>query len=800
LASGLLENSADMPSISMGFVGKKTECRKPSVSALVKSQDDDDSDSYAPDSSVEEFPCEQSRAPLGWTVSFARISACKLRPLRQKNRANSNLLLTCASGLDESNCENLDGSCLETTAGETTASDHSDGVDDATDVASSLHCDDKASTSEDNASKVSPTAIKRQLIVRDIIVTLREETLEAQQAAKEAEKRHQESQKNLIFLEESQVAQQKLIERQRSLSQRKRRNQASHNQGIRAKAEKVLLEANSIKEQAENEAAEIRAFAVADAQQREDVELQQSSENAANLKAEIEVQLQAKLAQAEMSAHEIKQQASVEAALKSEALVELAKCRAQEEADAIKAGALKHALALRAKVEEQVHIKLEAAKQAQTIAEAAAAAAAATVAKLACDTKEVEKQARLQTLTAIKEVKKTEQQRSKKIQQQLTQQRNHATHLNSLKDKAEMALREANAIRAKAENDVSEIRTQAVIEAQATAAAERQALLDAHEEVAELRNEAASIKANIDAQAQSALSEAVVCAEEVKRQASAEAAAQAEAMIEAAKSRAEQEALSIKAAALEHALALRAKVEEQVQATLDAAKQSKCEADAAAAAAAKLAAAEKDQAEKRARAQAASALKRAKEVDLQRAKKHQRQAMQERRIQELKQRALDEARSQAIEESRKIKEEALQDVTLMKTHARAEAQKLKSKTKAAVRARVQERTQKVTSLQAEALILKAQAEEEVKAIRTQITVEQDALAQQLAELAQKCVPGTSDSMACDTEKRRRDADEEDANETDADEADVDEASEDWEFLPDRSIAHCQDVAGVLVLA
>jgi len=106
------------------------------------------------------------------------------------------------------------------------------------------------------------------------------------------------------------------------------------------------------------------------------------------------------------------------------------------------------------------------------------------------------------------------------------------------------------------------------------------------------------------------------------------------------------------------------------------------------------------------------------------------------------------------------------------------------------------------SLQAEALILKAQAEEEVKAIRTQITVERDALAQQLAELAQKCVPGTSDSMACDTEniKRRRDADEADANETDADEADGDEASEDWEFLPDRSIARCQDVAGVLVLA
>lgn len=159
--------------------------------------------------------------------------------------------------------------------------------------------------------------------------------------------------------------------------------------------------------------------------------------------------------------------------------------------------------------------------------------------------------------------------------------------------------------------------------------------------------------------------------------------------------------------------------------------------------------------------------------------------MQERRIQELKQRALDEARSQASEESRKIKEQAVQDAALLKAHAQAEAQKLKSKTKAAVRAKVQEHTQKMTaSVQAEALILKAQAEEEVEAIRTQITVERDALAQQRAELAQKCVPGTLDTIACDIENRCRDADE---------------AFEGWEVLPDTSIEQCHDVPGDLVL-
>jgi len=786
LANGLLENSADMPSISMGFIGKKKECRKPSIAAFVNSQAHD-FDLDAPAASVDDVLCEQSSAPLGWTVSFARISSRKLRPLRRKNKLNSNLAMKGAPD------EDLDGSCLETTAGETTASDHSDSNDDTIDAGPPPQCHDNPLDSEEGACKVCSTAVKRQLIVRDIIVTLREETLEAQQAAREAEKKRQEAQKRLILLEETQLAHQKQVEKQRSLSQRKKRNQASHNQSVRAKAEKVLLEANSMKEQAENEAAQIRALAVADVQarteslQHEDVKLQQSWETVANLRAEIELQAQAILAQAETRAHEIKQQASVEAALKSEDLVECAKSRAQEEADAIKASALKHALALRAKVEEQVQNKLEAAKQAQANAEEAAAAAAATVEKLALDSQEAERQARLQTIAAIKEVKKTEQQRSKKHQHQMAQQRKHATHLHSLKEKAELALKEANAIRETVENEVSEIRTRTFIEAQATAADERQALLDAHIEVEELRNEAVSMKATLDAQARSALSELAVSAEEVKRQASAEAAAQAEAVIEAAKSRAEQEALSIKAAALEHALALRAKVEEQVKATLDAAKQSKCEADAAAAAAAKLAVDEKERAEKHACAQAASALKRAKEVDMQRAKKYQRQAIQERRIQELKQRALDEARYQASEESRQIKEQAVQDAALLKAHARAEAQKLKSKTKAAVRAKVQDNTAKITAFAtAEALRLKSQAEEEAEAIRTQIAKERDALAQERAELAQKNVPARLDSVSC--VRKEIDA----CN-------NADEISEDWELLHDTSVEQCHDVPMDLVL-
>merc|ERR1711957_691285 len=178
---------------------------------------------------------------------------------------------------------------------------------------------------------------------------------------------------------------------------------------------------------------------------------------------------------------------------------------------------------------------------------------------------------------------------------------------------AEMTLQEATAIRSKAENDVAEFRARAVVEAHAAAADEKQALLNAQAEVVELRNEAVSMKADVDAQAQSTLSEAATSAEEMKRRASAEAVIQAEAMIQAAKSRAEQEALSIKATALEHALALRTKVEEQVQARLGAAQHSQSLAGAAAAkAAANLVADENNRAEKIARDQAASFLKRAK--------------------------------------------------------------------------------------------------------------------------------------------------------------------------------------------
>ena len=73
-------------------------------------------------------------------------------------------------------------------------------------------------------------------------------------------------------------------------------------------------------------------------------------------------------------------------------------------------------------------------------------AAAATAEKLAND-KEGEKQSRLQIAAAMKEAKVTEQQRAKK-QQQLRKQ---ATHLENIREKAEKALQEANAIRAKSD-------------------------------------------------------------------------------------------------------------------------------------------------------------------------------------------------------------------------------------------------------------------------------------------------------------------------------------------------------------
>jgi len=262
-------------------------------------------------------------------------------------------------------------------------------------------------------------------------------------------------------------------------------------------------------------------------------------------------------------------------------------------------------------------------------------------------------------------------------------------------------------------------------------------------------------------------------------------------LIEAARSRAEREALSIKATALEHALALRTKVEEQVQAKLSAAKHSESLAEVAAAtAAAKLATDEKDRAEKLARAQAASALKRAKDMEQQRAKKHQRQAMQERRMQELKERALDEARLQANEETRQIKEQALEDAASLKAKARAEAQGIKSKAKATVRAKVQEHTQKLSeAAEAEALVLKARAEEQVNAIQKQMDIEQsNALAQLELERVKVNVAEEITATVASCEAA--------GQESDITLAGIDA---DWEVLPDVDIEQSLDSTWDLVL-
>jgi len=805
LANGLMETSSDMPALSMGFTGKKSDCRKPSVSTLVKSQMTD-LDVQLQEDIIDDFTCKQSQAPMGWTVSFSRTSSQKLWPLRRKHRSHSEAEADESIGIDCSKCNAFDDVCMDTTAGETTASDHSDSADDSTSADSpgkvqiAEQKDDGLASMPSADSSQGKADAKRKLIFRDLIVKLRDETREAQQAAVAAERKAQEAHSQVRSRD---LQQRKLLlqaERQRSMEQRKKRNQANHLQALKEKSDKVLLQANAIKNNAEMEAAEIRTRAIADAQvavtafghlakreQEEELKAHQSMKEASDMKAQIESQAQATLIRAEMCAHEMKQQASLEAALHAEALVQSAKSLAEQEASSIKANALKHALALHAKVEEQAQVKLEAAEHAQATAEAAAAVAAATAEKIAADEREAEKQARLLACAAMKDAKVLEQQRAKKQQRQEAQQRHQVAHLQNIREKTEMTLQAANAVRSKTEMEVAEIRAQAVIDAQAVVSSQKQSLMDAHAEVQELRDEAVSMKAVADAQAQAALSEAAINAEEMKRTASTEAAIQAEAMIQAAKYRADQEALSIKATALEHALALRNKVEEQVQAKLGAAKHSQCQAETAAATvAAKLAADEKDRAEKNARAQAASALKRAKELEQQRAKKHQRQATQERRMQELKQRALDEAMLQASEETRKIKEQALQEVASLKAQARAEAQGIKSKAKATVRAKVHEHTQKLSAAaEAEALLLKARAEEEVQAIRRQLDVEQsNALAQMQREIVEAEVEEASvaEISLLETTAVMHD----------------DVADTDWEVLPNMNIEECLDTTWDMV--
>lgn len=115
---------------------------------------------------------------------------------------------------------------------------------------------------------------------------------------------------------------------------------------------------------------------------------------------------------------------------------------------------------------------------------------------------------------------------------------------------------------------------------------------------------------------------------------------------------------------------------------------------------------------------------------------------------------------------------------------------MKSKTKATVRAKVKEQTQKLTAaVEAEALLLKAQAEEEIEASRTQFEMELKTLAQQSSiELAQACVTGSANVTASQ------------ASDDAHGDADDQKSEEDWEVLPDVSIEQCPDTTWDLVLA
>jgi len=183
----------------------------------------------------------------------------------------------------------------------------------------------------------------------------------------------------------------------------------------------------------------------------------------------------------------------------------------------------------------------------------------------------------------------------------LRKKRNQAMHLHGVKQKAELALCEATAIREKAEVEAMEIQTRAMAEAQMAAYSQNKALVDdcaflLEAEAEELKTKRLREASEIEAKARATLVDAERSARDIRVRASEEAAAQVEALVMSARYRAEQDAKVIKAQALEHALALKVKVDEQARAKLAAANTAQTIAEEAATAAAGLVAEQENRA------------------------------------------------------------------------------------------------------------------------------------------------------------------------------------------------------------
>lgn len=342
----------------------------------------------------------------------------------------------------------------------------------------------------------SLAAERRECILREVVTKLRNQAREAERDADEARARAKEIEQRSVVQhprEDAFVRKQALQnEKQRAAHIRKQRNQAAHLRVIKEKAELTLRDATALREQAEIDAASMKAQLLAEASkaaQDQASRLVEAELAAARVEAEalkldsLEVVMQAEKTKAELEAeaHALKIQADQEKAEAAEAkaAAQAVQAEAEHSAQLIRKGALEDAVALKARVQAQLQEKMDSLSKAQQEAEEAAQR---EIAVQAADAqRQAEAVAKQQAAASLKLVKTMEQQRARKIRKEAEQARRHeqlkskeleAAKAQADKEKAEIrqqALSEAAALRTKAESDAREaaaLRAQAEREAE----------------------------------------------------------------------------------------------------------------------------------------------------------------------------------------------------------------------------------------------------------------------------------------------------------------------------------------------
>jgi hypothetical protein len=356
-----------------------------------------------------------------------------------------------------------------------------------------------------------PRSARREGILREVVLKLRQEAREAEQQAQAEQDRAREIEQKVAAQRKKSdaTARNQVLkkEKQRVAKLRKQRNQAQHLQAVKVRADCDLQEAATACAQAQNESTTILAREVAEARrvakQQADAQLEaallvgRARAESLRLNSLETARLSERVkAEAEAGAQMLKMQSyhdnvlAAEIREQAEAMFAEAELTARRTMDA----AVEGAAALKARAFAQLREKLEAEDKARQEADERLSSESAHIAHVESQ-RQSDSRAKEQA-AALKMAKRMEQQLARNIRKQAEQERRQQqTKFDELKICKAQVLEEQRALMEQAFVEASDLKAKAEVEAleiqaRATVAAREEAQVVAQREAAALRERA----------------------------------------------------------------------------------------------------------------------------------------------------------------------------------------------------------------------------------------------------------------------------------------------------------------------